>query len=93
MRGIASIVLATGLALSATAQVRITEAFVNPPGSPDAGREFIEIQSCRPNFSLQGYWLIGIDGEWLFNPGNIHWAIDLSAYSTGSNGLLLVRDG
>jgi hypothetical protein len=93
MRGIASIVLATGLALCAMAQVRITEAFVNPPGSPDAGREFIEIQSCRPNFSLQGYWLIGIDGENFFNPGNIHWAIDLSAYSTGSNGLLLVRDG
>jgi len=93
MRGIASIVLATGLALCAMAQVRITEAFVNPPGGNDAGREFIEIQSCRPNFSLQGYWLIGIDGEWLFNPGNIHWAIDLSAYSTGSNGLLLVRDG
>ena len=93
MRGIATIVLATGMALCATAQVRITEAMVNPPGGNDAGREFIEIQSCRPNFSLQGYWLIGIDGEWLFNPGNIHWAIDLSAYSTGSNGLLLVRDG
>jgi hypothetical protein len=93
MRGIASIVVATGIALSATAQVRITEAMVNPPGSPDRGREFIEIQSCQPNFSLQGYWLIGIDGENVFNPGNIHWAIDLSAYSTGSNGLLLVRDG
>jgi hypothetical protein len=93
MRGFASIIVATGMALGATAQVRITEAMINPPGSPDAGREFIEIQSCQPNFSLQGYWLIGIDGEWLFNPGNIHWAIDLSAYSTGSNGLLLVRDG
>jgi hypothetical protein len=93
MRGIASIVVATGLALCAMAQVRITEAMVNPPGSPDRGREFIEIQSCQPNFSLQGYWLIGIDGENIFNPGNIHWAIDLSAYSTGSNGLLLVRDG
>jgi len=93
MRGITSIFLATGLALGATAQVRITEAMVNPPASPDTGREFIEIQSCRPNFSLQGYWLIGIDGENFFNPGNIHWAIDLSAYSTGSNGLLLVRDG
>jgi hypothetical protein len=93
MRGLASIIVATGIALGATAQVRITEAMINPPGSPDAGREFIEIQSCQPNFSLQGYWLIGIDGEWLFNPGNIHWAIDLSAYSTGSNGLLLVRDG
>ena len=93
MRGIATIVVATGLVLCATAQVRITEAVVNPPGSPDAGREFIEIQSCRPNFSLQGYWLIGIDGDLIFNPGNIHWAVDLSAYSTGSNGLLLLRDG
>ncbi|BCW96884.1 MAG: hypothetical protein WHS44_11885 [Fimbriimonadales bacterium] len=93
MRGLATIFLATGMALGATAQVRITEVLVNPPGSPDAGREFIEIQSCKPNFSLQGYWLIGIDGEYLFNPGNIHWAVDLSAYSTGDNGLLLVRDG
>jgi len=93
MRGLASFILANGLALGAMAQVRITEAMINPPGSPDAGREFIELQSCRPNFSLQGYWLIGIDGENFFNPGNIHWAVDLSAYSTGSNGLLLVRDG
>ncbi len=93
MRGLVSLLAITGIVLTATAQVRITEAMVNPPGSPDAGREFIEIQSCRPNFSLQGYWLIGIDGEWLFNPGNIHWAIDLSNYSTGANGLLLVRDG
>ncbi len=93
MRGLATFLAITGLALAATAQVRITEAMVNPPGSPDAGREFIEIQSCRPNFSLQGYWLIGIDGDELFNPGNIHWAIDLSSYSTGANGLLLVRDG
>ncbi len=93
MRGLTTFLAITGLALAATAQVRITEAMVNPPGSPDAGREFIEIQSCRPNFSLQGYWLIGIDGDELFNPGNIHWAIDLSSYSTGANGLLLVRDG
>jgi hypothetical protein len=93
MRGLATLLTISGLVLTATAQVRISEAMVNPPGSPDAGREFIEIQSCRPNFSLQGYWLIGIDGEWLFNPGNIHWAIDLSNYSTGANGLLLVRDG
>lgn len=93
MRGITTILALTGVVLTATAQVRITEAMVNPPGSPDAGREFIEIQSCRPNFPLRGYWLIGIDGEWFYNPGNIHWAIDLSNYSTGANGLLLVRDG
>jgi hypothetical protein len=84
--------LAIGLYVSASAQVRISEAMVNPPGSPDAGREFIELRSCQPNYPLTGLWLIGIDGEWLFNPGNIHWAIDLSQYSTGANGLLLVRD-
>ncbi len=100
MRGLATLLAIAGLALATNAQVRISEAMVNPPGSPDAGREFIEIQSCRPNFSLQGYWLIGIDGDLILlgdvvivNPGNIHWAIDLSNYSTGANGLLLVRDG
>lgn len=93
MRGLGAFFACVGLVLGASAQrIIISEAMVNPPGSPDAGREFIEIQSCRPNQSLQGVWLIGIDGENLFNPGNIHWAIDLSNYSTGSNGLLLVRD-
>ncbi len=97
MRGLGFVALAAGLVLSASAQrVIISEAMVNPPGSPDAGREFIEIQSCRPNQSLQGLWLIGIDGDFLpafgVTPGNIHWAIDLSNYSTGANGLLLVRD-
>ncbi len=84
--------LIAGLAIAAPAQVWISEALINPPGSPDAGREFIELRSCQPNWSLQGVWIIGIDGESLFNPGNIHWAIDLSAYSTGSNGLILIRD-
>ncbi|MFQ3610190.1 MAG: hypothetical protein SNJ72_01720 [Fimbriimonadales bacterium] len=93
MRGLGFMALVAGLMVSASAQrVIISEAMVNPPGSPDAGREFVEIQSCRPSQSLQGVWLIGIDGEFIFNPGNIHWAIDLSSYSTGSNGLLLVRD-
>ncbi len=98
MRGLGFLAVMAGLVLSASAQrVIISEALVNPPGSPDAGREFIEIQSCRPNQSLQGLWLIGIDGDFLsafgVTPGNIHWAIDLSNYSTGSNGLLLIRDG
>lgn len=86
-------IVAAGLLTGASAQVRFSEAMINPPGSPDAGREFIELQSCQPNYPLTGLWLIGIDGESMFNPGNIHWAIDLSAYTTGSNGLILVRDG
>jgi len=66
---------------------------VNPPGSPDAGREFVELQSSQPNFSLDNVWLIGIDGDGEFNPGGIHWVVNLSGLSTGSNGLVLIRDG
>jgi hypothetical protein len=92
MNRIGFAIVAAGLLAWASAQVRFSEAMINPPGSPDAGREFIELQSCQPNYPLTGLWLIGIDGESMFNPGNIHWAIDLSAYTTGSNGLILVRD-
>jgi hypothetical protein len=92
MNRIGFAIVAAGLLAWASAQVRFSEAMINPPGSPDAGREFIELQSCQPNYPLTGLWLIGIDGEWLFNPGNIHWAIDLSPYTTGSNGVILVRD-
>ncbi|MCS7065310.1 MAG: hypothetical protein NZL85_03425 [Fimbriimonadales bacterium] len=93
MRVIGLTAVVWALLTSVSAQVRFSEAMVNPPGSPDTGREFIELQSCQPNYPLTGLWLIGIDGEWMFNPGNIHWAIDLSSYTTGSNGLILIRDG
>lgn len=93
MRPLGLTAVVWALLMSASAQVRFSEAMVNPPGSPDAGREFIELSSCQPNYPLTGLWLIGIDGEWMFNPGNIHWAINLSDYSTGANGLILIRDG
>jgi hypothetical protein len=84
----------TGLAMGlANAQVRISEVMVNPPGSPDAGREFVELQSSHPHYPLDSIWVLGIDGDGEFNPGNIHWAVNLSGLSTGSNGLILIRDG
>ncbi|CUU04802.1 hypothetical protein GBSOP10_103646 [Armatimonadetes bacterium GBS] len=93
MKGLWVLVFGASLSVSALAQVRFSEVCVNPPGSPDAGREFVELRSCVPNYPLNDLWVIGIDGEYFFNPGNIHWAVNLSAYATGSNGLLLLRDG
>ncbi|NUL82276.1 MAG: hypothetical protein HUU60_06085 [Armatimonadetes bacterium] len=87
------------VALIATsqAQLRMSETCVNPPGSPDVGREYVEIRSSQPNYDLTNVWVIGIDGEGEFNPGNIHWAVPLrddngNWLSTGSNGLFLLRD-
>lgn len=77
----------------ANAQLRLSEVLFNPPGSPDVGREFVEIFSFQPNYPLTNIWVIGIDGDGEFNPGGIHWAINLSSLSTGNNGVLLIRDG
>lgn len=78
---------------AAQAQIILSEFMINPPGSPDIGREYVEIRTHQPNMPLTNVWVIGIDGDGEFNPGNIHWAINLSSYSSGGNGLLLIRDG
>lgn len=93
MKGFWTSIIAVGIVIGAHAQVRFSEVCVNPPGSPDAGREYVELRGCQPNQPLTDIWVIGIDGENLFNPGNIHWAVNLSSYATGQNGLLLLRDG
>lgn len=84
---------ATVLMNMSQAQVRLSEVLINPPGSPDAGREYVELISTQPNYSLDNLWVIGIDGDGEFNPGNIHWAVNLSGLTTGANGLILIRDG
>jgi hypothetical protein len=88
---LAAIVLAAG---AASAQVRINEIFVNPPGT-DQGLEFIEIKSDTPNFSLAGLTLVIVEGDNGAQglAGTIDQALDLGAFSTGSNRLFLWRDG
>ena len=78
------------LAAPATAQVFINETFSNPPGT-DNGAEFFELRSTTPNLSLSGLLFLIIEGDGL-NAGVIDQALDLSAFSTGSNGLFLWRD-
>ena len=67
----------------------LTEIFINPP-STDGGQETIEIKGT-PNTSLAGISLLVVEGDGT-GAGAVDLRLDLSAYSTGSNGLLLIRD-
>ncbi len=66
-----------------------SEILINPP-STDNGQEYIEIKGA-PNTSLAGVSLLIIEGD-ASGTGVVDQSINLSAYSTGSNGLLLIRD-
>lgn len=69
---------------------QLRSVFFDPTGTPDDGREYVEIIGT-PGGSLLNIWFIQIEGD---NPnqGVVRQAIDLSAYSLGTNGLLLIRD-
>ncbi|MCA9231272.1 MAG: hypothetical protein KDA57_11510, partial [Planctomycetales bacterium] len=45
------------------AKLLINEAFVNPGGSPDNPREFVEILSTTTSDSLTDVWLLEIANE------------------------------
>lgn len=82
----AAMAAVTGLC---SAQVSISEMLINPPG-PDDGQESIEIRGPA-NTKLTGYSFFLIEGDKV-QAGIVDLVIDLSGYSTGSNGLLLIRD-
>lgn len=91
MRSISTLsaLVAATLCSSASAQFSLSEIFVNPPGT-DQTQEGIEIVG-PPNTALTGYSLLVIEGDGT-NPGPVDVSLDLSAFSTGSNGILLIRD-
>jgi Secretion system C-terminal sorting domain len=66
----------------------IRSVLFNPPGTDD-GKEYVEVFHTAST-ALTNVWLLEIDGDGV--NGNINSAINLSSYSTGSNGLLLIRD-
>lgn len=93
MFGIRSAVVSIGaaaLCLTAGAQLKFSEIFINPPGN-DNGFEYIELVSDAPNFQMTGYWVVIIEGDGTV-AGVVDQALDLSAFSTGSNGMFLWRD-
>lgn len=77
------------LAGTGHAQFTISEALINPQGADD-GYECIEIRGPA-NTKLTGYYILAIEGDGT-NAGTVDTVINLGSYSTGSNGLLLVRD-
>jgi len=86
-----------GCASLAHAQFTLSEILYNPVGTDD-GNESIEIRGT-PSASLSGWFIVIIEGDnSLAGPpfstgvGVVDIVTDLSTYSTGSNGLLLIRD-
>ena len=84
---IATIAVAT----ASHAAVQLNEIFLNPP-STDNTQEFIELRSTTGGVeSLAGLTLVNIEGD-ATGAGNIDFALNLGAFSTGANGLFLWRD-
>lgn len=67
--------------------VVINELDCDTPGVDD--KEFVELKSATPNFSLDGFILVFFNGS--ASGGNRSYlALDLAGYTTDSNGLLLI---
>lgn len=77
-------------AADAGAAIRLNEVFVNSPGADD-GNEFVEIRSTTGGSeALTGMSLLYLDGD--AAAGTIINVVNLTAQSTGTNGILLLRD-
>jgi uncharacterized protein len=83
--------VSSAFACHAPAAIIINEILINPPGT-DNGSEFFELWSTTQGVeALSGLWFIEIDGD-TTNAGLVNSAINLGAFSTGTNGLFLRRD-
>ncbi|RZJ33488.1 MAG: T9SS type A sorting domain-containing protein [Flavobacterium sp.] len=81
--------LALLLALFGRAQVVINELDSDSPGTDD--REFVELKSDTPNFSLDGYVLVFFNGSSSSSTGNrSYYVIDLDGLTTDINGIILI---
>ena len=69
-----------------TSQVVINEIDADNPGSDT--KEFIELKSVTPNFSLNGYVLVFFNGTSSGLAKNSYMAIDLDGYTTDINGII-----
>ncbi len=67
----------------------LRSVLINPPQQVN-GYQYVEIAGPE-TLPLSNIWFIEIDGH-AGSTGKIDIAINLSAYSTGGNGLLLIRD-
>lgn len=77
------------MAFFAKAQVVINEIDPDTPSTDD--KEFIELKSATPNFSLDGYVLVLYNGSPTSSTGNkSYYTIDLAGLTTDFNGIVVV---
>lgn len=87
MKYILSVFLMFCIIHNSTAQVVINELDCDTPGIDD--KEFIELKSDSPNFSLDGFVLVFFNGS-ESGADSSYMSIDLDGYETDVNGLLLI---
>lgn len=74
--------------LSSYSQVVINETDADMPGTDN--KEFVELKSVSPNFSLDGYVLVFFNGGTAGISNASYLAIDLDGYTTDLNGIFLI---
>jgi endonuclease I len=74
--------------LSSYSQVVINEIDADNPGTDT--KEFVELKSTTPNFSLDGYVLVFFNGGSSGTSNLSYFAIDLDGYITDINGLFVI---
>ncbi len=77
------------VALPAAGAAVINELFVNPPGN-DAPNEYIEIRGNANEVLPAGTYLLGIEGDFGANAGDVQDIFDLSGLTLGTNGFLVL---
>jgi hypothetical protein len=88
MVGVLAALLSSARTVGAT--LLINEVMFNPPGT-DAPNEFVEIFGT-PGESLVNVYLVGIEGDsGAANPGDVQTIFNLSSFTLGSNGFLVLR--
>ncbi|NNK82372.1 MAG: T9SS type A sorting domain-containing protein [Flavobacteriaceae bacterium] len=87
MNKIYSILVFFFLCQFVTSQIVINELDCDTPSTDD--KEFVELKSDTPNFSLDGYVVVFFNGS--TSGGNTsYFTVDLDGYTTDVNGLLLI---
>ena len=72
------------------AQIVINELDSDTPSTDD--KEFVELKSSTPNFSLDGYALVLFNGTG--SQANLsYYVIDLDGYTTDVNGIIVMTNG
>ncbi|HMC28470.1 MAG TPA: hypothetical protein VKM56_11820 [Verrucomicrobiae bacterium] len=74
---------------SASGQVVINEALVNPPAT-DAPNQYIELRGPPNQILTLGTYFVAVEGDTNGNPGTIQDVFDLSGKAIGGNGFLVL---